>query len=95
MIIQYIIDFHEEGFSRLRKLWPKVQQIVEEQNEDGNFVTFLSFEMHSCADGDRTIIYKESKGEILEVENLAQLHQKLSELKNQNIAVIPLPHHID
>jgi len=92
--IQYIIDFHEAGFSRLRRLWPDVQKIVEEQNEDGKFVTFLSFEMHSCADGDRTIIYKGSSGEILEVEDLAQLHRKLSELKSQNIAVISLPHHI-
>ena len=92
--IQHIVDFHLEGFAHLRQVWPKVQQITEEFHQDGKFVTFLSFEMHSCQDGDYTIIYKDSQGGILEVSGLAELRGKLGDLKSRGVEAIAFPHHI-
>ncbi|MGD9001596.1 MAG: DUF3604 domain-containing protein [Anaerolineae bacterium] len=92
--IRYIIGFHEEGFARLRERWPEVQRTTEAHHQDGEFVTFLSFEMHSCTDGDYTVLYQGSWGNILEVESVAELHDRLRTLKSNGIVVIAFPHHI-
>jgi hypothetical protein len=96
--IRYITDFHEEGFARLRERWPELQRTIEAHHQDGEFVTFLSFEMHSCADGDYTVLYPGSQGHILEVEGLADLHDRLRALTPQGVAddqaAIAFPHHI-
>jgi hypothetical protein len=92
--IQYIIDFHREGFARVRERWPEVQRTIEAHHQDGAFVTFLSFEMHACADGDYTVLYRGSRGDILEVEGLADLHARLRALRSQGTGVIAFPHHI-
>jgi len=92
--IQDIVAFHEEGFARLRERWPEVQRVIEAHHRAGEFVTFLSFEMHSCADGDYTVLYRGSQGHILEVEGLAQLRDRLRSLRRQGVCAIAFPHHI-
>jgi hypothetical protein len=89
--IQYIVDFHREGFARLRQVWDDVQRTTAAFHRDGEFVTFLSFEMHSGADGDRTVLYNGAEGEIVEATGLADLHAKLRGL-GRNVMVFP--HHI-
>ncbi|MGC9347335.1 MAG: DUF3604 domain-containing protein [Anaerolineae bacterium] len=92
--IQYIVDFHKEGFARLRERWDSVQRITSAYDLEGEFITFLSFEMHSGADGDRTVLYKGTRGEILEVDSLAELHARLRALWGSGVDVIAFPHHI-
>ena len=41
-----IVEYHEEGFAKLRKGWEKVKAVTESNNKDGEFVTFLSYEWH-------------------------------------------------
>lgn len=91
---QHIIDFHNEGFARLRDCWPEVQRTIDDYHQPGRFVTFLSFEMHSCEDGDYTILYKGGQGEILEVDGLSELRQAIDELRRQGVDVLAFPHHI-
>ena len=90
-VIGYIVDFHREGFARLRRGWDDVQRTTAAFHRDGEFVTFLSFEMHSGADGDRTILYNGADGEIIEATGLADLHGKLQPLLPD---VMAFPHHI-
>ena len=92
--VQYIIDFHLEGFSKLERLWPDVQQTMSNFHKDGEFVTFLSFEMHSSEDGDRVVIFNDDKGELLKASGLPELEQKIRQLKANGVGVITLPHHI-
>ncbi len=92
--VQYIIDFHEEGFARLRERWPAVQQMTEDEHQAGEFVTFLSFEMHSCADGDYTVVYKGARGEILEVAGLEELRERVRALRQDGVGILAFPHHI-
>jgi hypothetical protein len=92
--IDYIRDFHIEGFARLRERWGTVQETTAAFNQPGEFVTFLSFEMHSGADGDRTILYNGDRGEILDAEGLDSLHERIRSLHEQGIGVIAFPHHI-
>ncbi len=89
--IQHIVDFHHKGFARLRKVWDEVQRITAAFHRDGEFVTFLSFEMHSCADGDRTILYNGARGKLLDAVDLADLQHQLRDLGTD---VLAFPHHI-
>lgn len=93
--IQYIVDFHEAGFVRLREQWEAVQQTTAAFHRPGDFVTFLSFEMHGSADGDVTIVYPGARGEILTVDGLPALQQRLRALHAQEgVRALAFPHHI-
>lgn len=92
--IQHIVDFHREGFARLRSRWEAVQRTTEAYHRDDEFVTFLSFEMHSSADGDRTVLYGGSEGEILNATGLRDLHERVRALRRQGVRVMAFPHHI-
>ncbi|MDF1860571.1 MAG: hypothetical protein P1U87_10170 [Verrucomicrobiales bacterium] len=92
--IQYIIDFHEEGFARLKSVWESALETMRERNREGQFVIFPGFEVHSCESGDRNMLYKNLEGDLLYPENLEDLHAQLQELRNQGKDSIAQPHHV-
>ncbi|MDF1751783.1 MAG: DUF3604 domain-containing protein [Verrucomicrobiales bacterium] len=92
--IQYIIDFHEEGFARLKSVWNDMMKTLRERNEEGEFVIFPGFEVHFCATGDRNMLYKDLDGEILYPSDLADLHAKLQSLREAGKDSIAQPHHV-
>ena len=92
--IQYIIDFHEEGFAKLKRDWPRMMDTLKSFNDEESFVVFPGFEIHSNADGDRTILYKNFEGEIIYANSISDLHDRLSVLKKKGIESIAFPHHI-
>jgi len=92
--IQYIIDFHNEGFAKLKRDWPKMMDTLRAFNEEGSFVVFPGFEIHSNADGDRTILYRNFEGEIIYADSIPDLHRHLAGLKQAGIEALAFPHHI-
>ncbi|MFT5469542.1 MAG: hypothetical protein ACI8UO_004663 [Verrucomicrobiales bacterium] len=92
--IQYIIDFHEEGFARLKSVWPQMMETLRERNIEGEFVIFPGFEVHFCATGDRNMLYKDLDGEILYPRDLEDLHQQLLALREAGKDSIAQPHHV-
>ncbi|MEM7144243.1 MAG: DUF3604 domain-containing protein [Verrucomicrobiota bacterium] len=92
--IQYIIDFHEEGFARLKAEWGRMMEVLRERDEEGRFVVYPGFEMHSCASGDRNMLYKDLEGEILYPESLEDLHGQLRKLRAAGRDSIAQPHHV-
>ncbi|AQQ71062.1 hypothetical protein SMSP2_01426 [Limihaloglobus sulfuriphilus] len=92
--IQYIIDFHKKGFQKLKNGWNDMLETLKKYNKDGRFLVFPGFEIHSNSDGDRTVVYKDITGEIIYAENIAQLHEKLKQLKEKGIESLSFPHHI-
>lgn len=84
-----IIDFHNEGFERLRSNWPHVQRVVEENNVNGEFVALLSYEWHSIRHGDHNVYYPGSTGDIVEADSVAALEAALG-----GSAAFLIPHHI-
>ena len=92
--IQYIIDFHQEGFARLKKEWPRMMATLRERNQEGSFVIFPGFEVHFRATGDRNMLYKDLDGEILYPSDLADLHAKLQALRDAGADSIAQPHHV-
>lgn len=92
--IQYIIDFHEEGFARLKSVWPEMMETLRSRNEEGRFVIFPGFEVHFCASGDRNIIYRDLDGEALYPKDLDDLHARLRALRERGRDSIAQPHHV-
>jgi Protein of unknown function (DUF3604) len=92
--LQHIIDFHKEGFARLEECWGHVQDVTRRENADGEFVTFLSFEVHSLADGDYTVLYRDGQGEILRQPSIPAMLDRIAELNVQGVATLAFPHHI-
>lgn len=92
--IQYIIDFHEEGFTKLKKVWPKMMETLKQFDEEGHFVVFPGFEVHYCSDGDRNMLYKDLEGEILYPKDLDSLHDHLRVLREKGKDSIAQPHHV-
>jgi hypothetical protein len=92
--IQHILDFHHEGFAKLKAGWPAVLATLRQANEEGRFVVFPSFEIHFCATGDRTVLYRDLEGDILYADGLADLHRRLRALAAQGEAAIAFPHHL-
>lgn len=90
---QPIIDFHVKGFARLKQGWDDVKRIMESFNQDGNFLTFLGFEVHSREHGDYTVVYKDYEGDLL-YEDIPGLKEKLRELNAMGHDAIMFPHHI-
>lgn len=92
--IQYIIDFHREGFAKLKRGWSAMMETLKQFNDEGRFVVFPGFEVHFCACGDRNIFYRDLEGEILYPDNLEDLHGQLRELRRQGLDSIAQPHHL-
>lgn len=86
--IGYIIDFHRKGFARIKALWPEMMATLIKTNREGKFVIFPGFEIHSCADGDRTVIFKDFKGDIIYADSIPDLYRKLPP------DALSFPHHI-
>lgn len=92
--IQYIIDFHREGFARLKTRWGEMMNTLRAYNDESRFVVFPAFEIHSNADGDRTILYQQLDGEIVYGDSIADLHRRLAVLRDRGIEAIAFPHHL-
>ena len=85
----FSIDYHTQGFARLKHNWKTMQETVACYDEPGRFATLLSYEWHSCAYGDHNVYFLEPDGEIVERDNLDALAQGLEDRQTMII-----PHHI-
>jgi len=56
--VAHIVDFHVEGFARLRRLWPGHFATLAAADRPG-FTVFPGYEIHSSAFGDLTILYRD------------------------------------
>ena len=93
--IGYIIDFHERGFAKLKAGWDGVLATLRDTNVEGEFVVYPGFEIHSCADGDRNIVYKDLEGPLLYPDSIAELQQQLLARRAAGFDAIAQPHHVE
>jgi hypothetical protein len=89
-----LVGFHREGFARLAKLWPQIRQDTIAFAAANAIVPFLGFEMHSLADGDVTIVYRDLDGDLLACDGVPALQDALRELNRRGRPVLAFPHHI-
>ncbi|MCC5844982.1 MAG: hypothetical protein JJU05_12080 [Verrucomicrobia bacterium] len=88
------IRYHEDGFRKLASGWEAFCEESDSANRDGEFVSFLGYEMHSCADGDQTVMYRDGQGRILDTPDVTALRESLTELNRRGVAAMCFPHHI-
>jgi hypothetical protein len=88
------IKYHEDGFRKLAECWDNFCEVTNQANRDGEFVSFLGYELHSCADGDQTVLYRDGKGAILPSKSVQELRNGLERLNAEGTACMTFTHHI-
>ena len=79
--LNYLVDYHQQGFAKAAKNWHIYLQKVEETNQAGKFLVFPSYEWHSNHYGDHCIYYpKGNKQPILQAPDLPKLRSQLDNL---------------
>ncbi len=91
---QSIKNYHHDGFDKLKRGWKETTKYVKSQNIDGEFISFLGFEIHSRTFGDYTIVYKNLDGEIIHGKNVPALKKVLKTIQDSGNDGIAFPHHI-
>lgn len=83
----FIVDFHNQGFQKLRDNWPKIREKIAQSNTE-ELVTFQSYEMHSSLYGDHHIISPDDALPLIERDSPAAL------VRDCGVRAIAVPHHI-
>lgn len=86
---EFIVDFHEEGFKKLRDHWEEVRATINAANS-AEFVTFLGYEMHSSLYGDHHVLSSRDDLELLYRDSPAELVEALGGPDR----CMAIPHHI-
>lgn len=86
--IDYLIDFHEKGFSKIAENWDAVKATIDRANEPNMFTSLFSFEMHSSRYGDHHFV---SPDRTLEI---AKFPTPRAVIDNCDARAIAIPHHI-
>lgn len=91
---RHMVAFHTEGFARLAKQWPDVVEETRAFAAASRTVPFLGFEMHSRADGDLTIVYRDLDGKLLEAAGVPDMQDRIRALNEPEPIALAFPHHI-
>ena len=91
-MLDYLVDYHNVGFARAQSNWPAYLDAIEQANDDGQFVTFPSFEWHSNEYGDYCVYYKQAaETPIIEAPDLPALREAV---RHAQTSAFLIPHHI-
>ncbi|MCI6886675.1 MAG: DUF3604 domain-containing protein [Lachnospiraceae bacterium] len=84
---EFVVNFHEVGFAKIKEHWEEIRKTVAEANSD-DFVTFQGYEMHSREYGDHHLISMD--------DNLELIYRRSPEelVKDCGVEAIAIPHHI-
>ncbi len=89
-----VVDYHQRGFARTAEQWQRLTEVVEANNEPGDFVTFHGFEWHSLRYGDHNVYFREAGGDIVRATSLEDMRAQLRDYRTQGLESMLLPHHI-
>jgi hypothetical protein len=87
--LEYLVDFHTEGFAKLSRNWEDVRRTVAEFNVPGEFVTFQGYEAHSSKYGDHHYLSPDDDLPLVAGESPMDIVSKLAPRR-----VIAVPHHV-
>lgn len=86
--LRYSTNYHEMGFKKLKTNWESVRNVIESFNKEHSFITFQSYEMHSCEYGDYHIFSPDDNLPLVYADNPKGILDKTG-IKD----VIAIPHH--
>lgn len=84
---EFVVNFHQEGFQKLKDHWEEVRQTVAEANTK-ELVTFQGYEMHSCHYGDYHIFSPDDRLALVYRNSPREL------VEDCGVEAIVIPHHI-
>jgi hypothetical protein len=87
--LEYLVDFHTEGFAKLRNHWDYVRDTVKSYNRSGEFVTFQGYEAHSSEYGDHHFLSPDDGLPLVSGESPAAIVERIKPRQ-----VIAVPHHV-
>lgn len=87
--LEYLVDFHKEGFAKLQRNWEEVRRTVKAYNVPHEFVTFQGFEAHSSKYGDHHYLSPDDEMPLVAGETPEEIIAKLSPHR-----AIAIPHHV-
>lgn len=85
----FLVDFHNEGFDKLKADWEAVRAKIREANIPHEFVTFQGYEIHSSRYGDHHVLSPSDELPLVYADSPQQLAEKLAAYQ-----AIAVPHHI-
>jgi len=91
---QAVVDYHNQGFEKLERGWKNFVQEIRSASVPGKFIAFPSYEIHSMADGDRAVFFKDDLERMYKPGGIGEFQELVrSKLANGEEAFL-LPHHI-
>jgi len=91
--VAHIVDFHQEGFAKLRAGWHDHFATLRHYEDAGRFAVFPGYEIHSNAHGDYTILYADlDDADLVLADDPTALKAGLRAAKSDR--AIAFPHHI-
>ncbi len=97
MIPPDVVNYHKEGFAKLRNNWPEYKRLMKECEND-SFIPFFSYEYHSFKYGDYTILCKNTDEDLPNQVEEGKEDDRLTKLlngdENQTERFLSIPHHI-
>lgn len=97
MIPPDVVNYHKEGFAKLRRNWTEYKRLMKECENEG-FIPFFSYEYHSFEYGDYTILCKNTDEDLPSPVKDGEKDNRLTNLLNgdekQTDRFLSTPHHI-
>jgi hypothetical protein len=85
-----IIGMHYGGFQKLQYFWKELVNELKHANKPGEFVTFPSYEWHSCEYGDYNCYFNSFNVSLIDGLTPADLAEKIAKQPGDSMMV---PHH--
>ncbi len=92
--LESLVDYHVNGFNKLDSGWESFVETFEQFNKTNQFVCFPSYEIHSMADGDHTVYFKNHKRPMFKPDSIPEFQDIIREIRNENDDAFLTPHHI-
>ncbi|QNK58218.1 DUF3604 domain-containing protein [Paenibacillus sp. PAMC21692] len=87
--LEFLVDFHTNGFAKLAGHWDQVREVVKQFNQDHEFVTFQGYEAHSSEFGDHHYVSPDDDLPLVKGKSPADIIEQLKPRR-----VIAVPHHV-
>ena len=92
--LESLVDYHTEGFDKLENGWDRFVNTFKKYNKPGEFVCFPSYEIHSMADGDHTVYFKNNNQSMFKPAGIPEFQEIVRKIRTEGDDAFLVPHHI-
>lgn len=92
--LESLVDYHVNGFNKLQTGWERFVDTFDRFNDPGSFVCFPSYEIHSMADGDHTVYFKDHKRPMFKPDSIPDFQDIVRDIRIEGDDAFLTPHHI-